>query len=119
MPKPREPGRCKAIAARIRTDAEQLAERLADGEHLPGLADEYHCNVLTFSRHLRRALGVKRYKELVHRGNPTGFTGGLPGETPPADEKRVLPTGYECQHCTMAIERDTRVCPNCNTLLKG
>ena len=118
MRKP-DTGHCVAAAEAIRRDAEQIIERLVEGEHLRALAAPYHCAVTTFRNHLRCALGMRRWKRIVHKGRRPGEGGKPKAEKPPADEKRTLTTGPECWYCNKRMPPDTRVCPNCNTLLKG
>jgi hypothetical protein len=106
-------GRTKAVAQRIRRDAERIAASLAAHEKVKDLAGEYDCDTVTFAKNVTAVIGAERWRQLVPRRGPKpghGARGPRLQDAPPVE------TGPHCHHCTSPITPDTRKCTYCGTL---
>jgi len=105
-----EPSARKALALRLRNDADAIMLRLEAGEKVVQIALEYGCTGCTVTRQVQRRIGKKRWQSIVRRG--------FPSEEALAKRKLAADADGECcWYCYKAITAGTIICQHCGARL--
>ena len=104
------PSERKALALRLRNDAEAIMLRLEAGEKVGQIALEYGCTGSTVARQVQRRIGKQRWESIVRRG--------FPSEEALAERREaVLADRVCCWNCFNPITAGTIICRHCGTRL--